>query len=341
MHIHFSVQDINDLLAGIHHGKCTQVNLEENEQLFSFPDDICDGWIHRIQLRSGLELLVQNVEFRGNSTRKIEYNNAFSAIEISFYITGDAKVSINSRGQKSNFNSGQYRLGSPVNSTENIEYLAGQRSVFITIYGEPDILGTLNGNQLRQFPSQLQPIIDGRNNLPYFQVGRITSTMKIAIEQILNCSYKAITKRLYLEGKVIELIACSLHQVLSNQDYSRSNLKLQQRDIHCIHQVKSILLSNLDNPPSLFELAKQVNLNSQKLKQGFRQIFGTSVFAYLHEHRMEKARELLKLGNLNVTEVAGTVGYSSLSAFNAAFKRQFGMSPGAYKVHNITSYTDD
>ena len=61
-----------------------------------------------------------------------------------------------------------------------------------------------------------------------------------------------------------------------------------------IHQAKDILIRQIDNPPSLLSLARQVGINDFKLKQGFRQVFGTTVFGYLHSHRMERAAQLLQ-----------------------------------------------
>ena len=94
---------------------------------------------------------------------------------------------------------------------------------------------------------------------------------------------------------------------------------------------KAILLTNLEHPPSLLELAQRVGLNDCKLKRGFRQLFGTTAFGYLYQQRMEKARDLLKVDTMNITEVTAVVGYTNPSAFGAAFKRMFGTTPSAYR----------
>lgn len=60
---------------------------------------------------------------------------------------------------------------------------------------------------------------------------------------------------------------------------------------------------------------------------GFRKLFDTTVVGYLNQMRMEQAETLLRTGELSVAEVANKVGYSHLSHFTAAFKRQFGITP--------------
>lgn len=86
----------------------------------------------------------------------------------------------------------------------------------------------------------------------------------------------------------------------------------------------------MENPPSLLDLARQVGINDRKLKQGFRQVFGTTVFGYLHDYRMEQARLLLIEQKLAIALVAHTVGYSHLSHFATAFRKKFGVNPSTY-----------
>lgn len=107
---------------------------------------------------------------------------------------------------------------------------------------------------------------------------------------------------------------------------------LRPDDIERLHHAKEILISNLDNPPSLLNLARLVGINDRKLKQGFRQVFGTTVYGYFQEYRMRQAKRLLAEGSLNVTEVAYAVGYTSPSRFCDAFKRQFSITPKFYQT---------
>jgi AraC-like DNA-binding protein len=150
--------------------------------------------------------------------------------------------------------------------------------------------------------------------------------MHRTLQQILNCPYQGWTRQFYLESKALELLILWLaHAADSDKTFDLCKLSLD--DIDRIHQAKDILTRRLNQPPSLLELARQVGLNDRKLKQGFRQIFGTTVFGYLHNYRMQQAQRLLMAGQMNVKETAQSVGYASQSAFNAAFKKRFGVNP--------------
>ncbi|MEM9218018.1 MAG: AraC family transcriptional regulator [Cyanobacteria bacterium P01_F01_bin.150] len=169
---------------------------------------------------------------------------------------------------------------------------------------------------------------------PYFHPGPITPEMQMVLHQYLHCPYKGTTQQLYLESKATELIALKLAQIsqmAEDADVGRASgclsSSLNTKDTERVHRAREILLDNMAHPPSLQQLAQRVGIGDYKLKQDFRSVYGTTVFGYLRSHRMEQARQLLAAQRMSVSEVARFVGYSSLSKFTAAFKRQFGVLP--------------
>lgn len=97
------------------------------------------------------------------------------------------------------------------------------------------------------------------------------------------------------------------------------------RERHLLWKARELLLSDLSNPPTVEQLARDTGLNQFKIKRGFRQLFGISSFALFQRKRMEHARSLLR--HHSVTETATIVGYSNMSHFSAAFRKQFGVLP--------------
>ena len=83
-------------------------------------------------------------------------------------------------------------------------------------------------------------------------------------------------------------------------------------------------------PPSLQELADTKDISLKKLKEGFKQIYGDTVYGFLFDYKMEVARNLLDSGDYNVNEVCFKVGYSTSSHFIAAFKKKYGTTPKKY-----------
>jgi AraC-like DNA-binding protein len=153
--------------------------------------------------------------------------------------------------------------------------------------------------------------------------------MQITLQQILNCPYQGAIARMYLEGKVWELMALQLAQIRENGE-QQNQYFLKSADRDRLERARQILGDRLDNPPSLSNLAQEIGLNECALKRGFRQLFGTTVFGYLYQQRMEYAKQLLQQRELNVSQVAKKVGYSSQSRFATAFRKKFGINPKVF-----------
>ena len=108
-----------------------------------------------------------------------------------------------------------------------------------------------------------------------------------------------------------------------------------------VERVRYLLERDLENPPSLDMLAREVACSPSYLSRIFAQEAGASIPKFLRLKRMEKAADLLRTGRANVTEAAFAVGYASLSAFNKAFVERFGCCPGLYPHGRITGRPAD
>lgn len=130
---------------------------------------------------------------------------------------------------------------------------------------------------------------------------------------------------LHLQAETLGFVAAFL---------DRSNLLTERRPVLSredrlrLERARDLLLADLSKAPALSELAAASGLGLVKLKQGFRVLFGCSVYALFLQERMLAAHRRLLSGGFSVTEVATDLGYSNISHFAAAFRRQFGVSPG-------------
>ncbi|OXA94109.1 helix-turn-helix domain-containing protein [Flavobacterium hercynium] len=155
--------------------------------------------------------------------------------------------------------------------------------------------------------------------------GEIKISAKIfgVIQDIKNCFYKGLTRKIYMESKVYELIALSHHGLDSKKEVAQ----LAGNDIEKIKFAASLIRENIDNPFTIVDLARKVGVNQTKLKEGFKTVFGDTVFGYLQEIRMNKARHYLTDTSLSIQEISHLSGYQNVSNFSIAFKRIFGYPP--------------
>src|SRR3712207_1934598 len=84
-------------------------------------------------------------------------------------------------------------------------------------------------------------------------------------------------------------------------------------------------------PLDVRALARSAHVSEAYFSRSFRAAFGETPHQYLLRRRMERAKALLRAGELSVTEVCLAVGFTSLGSFSNAFRRYVGVSPTAYR----------
>lgn len=161
------------------------------------------------------------------------------------------------------------------------------------------------------------------DNLPF------TSSIAVVLSQILQAKVHDSMKSLYFKGKVYELLSLYFNK---NEDPSLEQCPflVDEENVRKIRKAKDIILERMSDPPSLENLATEIGLSLKKLKEGFKQLYGDTVFAYLLDHKMEEARRMLDSQKFNVNEVGLKLGYSTASHFIAAFKKKYGTTPKKY-----------
>jgi AraC family transcriptional regulator, transcriptional activator of the genes for pyochelin and ferripyochelin receptors len=295
---------------------------DDRDVTIACPELLGKGYERSIQLR-GIDLLFIDTTYHDDlSITTVEAEDR--CIEFGFNLAGMA----------ANRSGGQNFLQWGVSDCRSYEILGTKRIVKVDIHLDSiDVLRSFVPGDLSQLPPALKRLIETGCSDPYDDLGMITPAMKLVLQQTIDCPYQGLTKHLYLEAKCLESIALKLEQ-LANSTGNRLTISLKPEDIDRIYHARDILIANLDSPPSLLALARQVGLNDCTLKKGFRQIFGTTAFGYLHDLRMEQAKTLLLERQLSVVRVAQMVGYASRSAFSTAFHQRFGVSPSQIVAKN-------
>lgn len=154
---------------------------------------------------------------------------------------------------------------------------------------------------------------------------RVTPAMKAVLHEVLHCPFHGLVKRLFLEAKLLELLALQIDQL--NLSQSARTITLRPDDVAKLMAVRDWLATHFLQPITLLEVARLVGLNDFKLKKGFRELFNTTVFGYLTDLRMCHARQLLLDSGQTITEIADGLGYQHVHHFTHAFRRHFGYLP--------------
>ncbi|MBM4257184.1 MAG: helix-turn-helix transcriptional regulator [Deltaproteobacteria bacterium] len=323
--ISLSTTDLEELFVEAGRQLDVPLSRTSDEFVLSMPERLGKGSFRAIELREGLSLFF--LDYYLDVDLRLLTQRDHSLWGSTFCLAG--QFSCTARGLKDEL---QFRAGSQnvfVGSTSGSVTLIpkAQPVHLVGMHVAPQWLQSLLTDE-SPMPLALQRALqNSTQDLPYSYSDNVTAAMQVALQHLLHCPYHGPLKQLCLESKTLELLVLQLADVPRDPAPSL-HASLRPQDVDRIYCARDILLRNLSQPPSLLTLARQVGVNDFKLKRGFRQVFGTSVFAYLHEHRMQQARTLLTQGDLSVKQVASTIGYASLGHFTAAFKKRFRTTPG-------------
>lgn len=104
-------------------------------------------------------------------------------------------------------------------------------------------------------------------------------------------------------------------------------------DDRFLNKVREIIAGNLEDPDFRVDgLCREIGMSRTQLHRKLKAVSGRSAGDFLRAERLNKAAEMLSLGEDNVTGIAYSVGYRSLSQFAKAFREQFGMAPSDFEA---------
>lgn len=223
-----------------------------------------------------------------------------------------------------------------VNTT--VETLLGQESDALVGVSFSDLItaDSLSSWQLIARDLLYKDHYHGIHDLGFKVMGELTkrctcafSTVSIAewpVTFFLVTTFETSLNRLFIEDRIKALLASRdlRSRVKSNSPFKLSN----EKDVRIIQSIRDRMLQNISQPlPGLRVLAHEFGTNEHKLKVGFKQLYGTSVYRFLTQERLKRARMLLQNTSLSVKGIAQMTGFKNMSHFSKAFKKQYGVTP--------------
>lgn len=268
----------------------------------------------------------------GNERNTIFWSHDFDGVYSDFLLSGK-QTATNTRWQKAHVMTGGQHSAIYTHGYEGETWSdSPQSDMLILKIDKPTWLRLTHDSNdaLQHFAENIH---EGRSMYLSEHHLPLTQQMGTVIQQILNCHFTGGLKTMFLYSKCLELIVLQAEAFNHQQSTCGSNTarslagRISRSDKERLHFAQDYLRHHIEEPPSLPELARIVGLTEYKLKREFKEVFGTTVFGFLAEHRLERAQMLLLEREKSVSEIAYELGYSSPQHFSTAFKKRFGMPP--------------
>ena len=299
------------------------LNKEENNNSKKFLESVDAGSISEITVDKEIFVAIHQ-----NETNVLQnFNKLVSKdfIQFHFCLKGSCELVFNEGSYKLSLSKGKSLLLYNPQRTLPINLLNNTNSTVITL-----LISIKKFHLLFSDEASYITFLSKENILKkYYTEETISPSMSIVLTQLLNFSLNKSVKPLYFKAKTFEIL--SLYFNTSDEaNLEQCPFLVSETNVNKIKLAKDIIINRLAEPPSLIDLANEIGLSLKKLKEGFKQIYGDSVYSFLIDYKMELARTLLESGDYNVNEVGLKIGYSTSSHFIAAFKKKYGVTPKKY-----------
>jgi AraC-like DNA-binding protein len=168
------------------------------------------------------------------------------------------------------------------------------------------------------------------------QMTRITPEMYRILSELDSADRYKEFKGVFLDAKMTELTALVLFEIVHSKDETYNSVSLRNNsDSYAVEKLREDIQLTPFADYDAESVAAKLSMSVSKLNRIFRELYGTSLHAYVQEMRLEQAAEMLLKMNLSVTEVAVNSGYNNMSHFSKAFKNRFGITPKKFSERKV------
>jgi AraC-like DNA-binding protein len=152
------------------------------------------------------------------------------------------------------------------------------------------------------------------------------------LHDIFNADIQSSFGKLVLYNRVLLLIEKMIRRFLLTKLPVSKTQRLKEKDMDGLKEVEFALSEkDLEKFPSVKELSRIALMSTTKLKKRFKEVYGMKLYEFYNYNRLSKARQSIESGESTIKDAAYQSGYSNLSNFSKAFKKEFGLSPSHVK----------
>ncbi|WP_271782146.1 helix-turn-helix domain-containing protein [Aquimarina algiphila] len=290
---------------------------------FKFSPEFGDGYFEYNHF-DGLFIGIFDVSLKKDV--KTYARSSINALELSYLIDGEQIIRIDGKNHDFIYESQESYLVYITQASGSIQYHKNKYFKEVKIRMYPDFIQKHKLNSTYGISKKY-----ALDKIDQNSIQPLCSKTQEILTELLTDTRQGLLKRLFLESKVLELLA--LH--LDMDKGTKTEVSNTDHLIKKLYEVQFIISSDLTLQYSVHELARKVGLNDFMLKKEFKRVFATTIFEYALKLRMTKAKKLLNHSKKPIYEISELVGYKNSTHFTAAFKKIEGITPKKYRQKGL------
>ena len=282
------------------------------------------GFRDYISFSNDLRVLLSDFEYKEETRGKAD---GVDLLKFHFKLTGKNRVCFNNRDEILAETGSSVVAFHPKGLLKDDWYAAKARERSLTLCCSPAQLAEALHLDADELPKPIKNyMLDGAVDF-FVQQLPLTARMTRVIEDMMNPPYGRQLRHIHAEARSLDLICIILDLLSGQSDDDGGGVRLSRKDVEALNGVRDYLRYAYADPPRMPQLSCQFGLNRTKMAEGFKFLFGETVFEHIQRLRMERARELLLETDWPLWRVGEAVGYDRQSSFSAAFRVRYGYAP--------------
>lgn len=294
-----------------------QLNVKPQNNSIAIPQEIGEGVIKVVVLPNGLQTLMLKILFKKNVQVKTG-NTSTGDYVLNF---DEAEIPDDKHADSTAINSFVRLTGSSFKHWETVKKNSSVQ--YVKILFSKEWLSNYIG--LREKMSMFEKYIPVKSDAA--EKEKLNEEYRRIINELWEINDNDPLQNIYYNNRILLLVEQFFTKMHAEMLNAKGSYKLTVDDVIQLKKIERILNSPGKSPLNVSELAKKASMTKIKLSHVFKQVYGTSVYNYYQNQRMQKAHELLSTGDLSVKDVSEKLGYTNLSNFVLAFTKQFHTSP--------------
>ena len=290
----------------------------ENHQRSWSPNvRLTESYVETLTLRSGFDVVLSQIS---GSDCEFHYEEPADVFGIGFHLRGGSSFIM--QGARFETMPLEVWAGAAPRGSVSTFNLPTHGFRTVSLRFSPDAIGDL----LDRHEIGASGLLSGMarattEQVAFARLGALDPDAARLVDAMFTTPFSGPARRLHLESCALGLLASQIDA----DDRSRAT-RYDNAGDRQVQRARQLLDENLETPPSILQLARIVGINDFKLKRDFKSAFGTTIFGYVRQRRMERAAAQLHSG-ASVGAAAHSAGYACPRCFSDAFRRHFGVLP--------------
>jgi len=297
----------------------------------TMPVSVGTGYVYGKIINEAMSFLVMNIKFNDDivlQRKKVDEVNLllyFIQVNVANFYKIETDI------DKAEYNKNTRRRTIFLSSTNyplEITYSKGTEIKLIGIYFKSSLVRKFFKKDIYHYLTEYSQV-----RLKDHDAKTISEEEDKLLKEIFETDLTEEFGRLVLHNRILFLVEKILNRFLLNELPASKTKGLRRKDVEGLKEIEYILSKKeLDKFPTIKELSRIALMSSSKLKNRFKEVYGMKLYEFYNYNRLLKAKRWIETGETNVKEAAHRIGFSNLSNFSKAFKKEFGLLPSKVKT---------